>query len=80
MKTTISQAALLASAAMAFASADGLAADFYAGKTVELTIGANPGGGYDTYARITARHVVANIPGNPTIVPRNRPGRAAARR
>lgn len=74
MKTTISQAALLASAAMAFASADGLAADFYAGKTVELTIGANPGGGYDTYARITARHVVANIPGNPTIVPRNRPG------
>lgn len=39
-----------------------------------MTIGANPGGGYDGYARITARHVAKYIPGNPTIVPRNRPG------
>jgi tripartite-type tricarboxylate transporter receptor subunit TctC len=58
----------------ALAAPAAMAAEFYKGKNVELTIGANPGGGYDTYARITARHVAANIPGNPTMVPRNRPG------
>lgn len=64
---------LAAGAGVGVAGAAG-AADFYRGKDVELTIGANPGGGYDGYARATARHVAAHIPGNPTIVPRNRPG------
>jgi len=51
------------------------AADFYGGgKNVELTIGANPGGGYDSYARLTARYIADHIPGKPTIIPRNRPG------
>lgn len=50
------------------------AADFYKDKQVELTIGANPGGGYDGYARLTARYIVGHIPGKPTIIPRNRPG------
>ncbi|MCZ6446726.1 MAG: tripartite tricarboxylate transporter substrate-binding protein [Alphaproteobacteria bacterium] len=50
------------------------AAEFYKGKQVELTIGANPGGGYNAYARATARNVSQFIPGNPTIIPRNRGG------
>lgn len=50
------------------------AAEFYKGKQVELTIGANPGGGYNAYARATARNVAQFIPGNPTIIPRNRGG------
>jgi tripartite-type tricarboxylate transporter receptor subunit TctC len=50
------------------------AADFYKDKQVELTIGANPGGGYDSYARLTARYIVGHIPGKPKIIPRNRPG------
>ena len=63
--------ALLAAAAMASIAS---AASFYKDKQVEMSIGANPGGGYDSYARITARHVAKYIPGKPTIVPRNRPG------
>ncbi len=48
--------------------------EFYKGKTVELYIGYSVGGGYDTYARLLARHMGKHIPGNPTIVPQNMPG------
>lgn len=50
------------------------AASFYKGKNVSLIIGYRPGGGYDIYARLVARHYGAFIPGKPTIVPRNKPG------
>ncbi len=49
-------------------------ADFYRGKTVTLTVGYSAGGGYDTYARILARHMGRHIPGNPAIVVQNAPG------
>jgi tripartite-type tricarboxylate transporter receptor subunit TctC len=49
-------------------------ADFYAGKQVSLFIGYSAGGGYDTYARVLARHIGKHIPGNPTVVPQNMPG------
>ncbi|HXF53902.1 MAG TPA: tripartite tricarboxylate transporter substrate-binding protein [Hyphomicrobiaceae bacterium] len=57
------------------------AEEFYKGKTIELVIGYSPGGGYDTYARLIARHLGNHIPGKPSIVPKNMPGagsRAAA--
>lgn len=47
---------------------------FYKGKKVSLIIGYRPGGGYDIYARLVARHYGAFIPGKPTIVPQNKPG------
>lgn len=59
------------------ASATALAdpvADFYAGKTITLIISAGTGGGYDTNARLVARHLGKHIPGNPVIVPKNMPG------
>jgi hypothetical protein len=49
-------------------------ADFYTGKDVELYIGYKPGGGYDGYARLIARHMGKHIPGNPNVVPKNMPG------
>jgi tripartite-type tricarboxylate transporter receptor subunit TctC len=55
------------------ASADDVA-DFYRGKQVRLLIGYSAGGGYDTYARLLARHMGKHIPGKPTIVPQNMPG------
>lgn len=61
-------------ALVAVAAAPAMTAEFYRGKQVELTIGANPGGGYNAYARATARNVSQFIPGNPTIIPRNRGG------
>jgi tripartite-type tricarboxylate transporter receptor subunit TctC len=48
--------------------------DFYAGKTIRVTVGLAAGGGYDTYARIIARHMGKHIPGNPTFVVDNMEG------
>jgi tripartite-type tricarboxylate transporter receptor subunit TctC len=41
-----------------------------------VTIGSEPGGGYDAYGRLAARHLGRFLPGNPTVVPRNMPGAA----
>lgn len=46
----------------------------FRGKEISLHIGFGPGGGYDTYARLLARHWGRHIPGNPQVVPRNQPG------
>ena len=48
--------------------------DFYAGKNLQVVIGVSAGGGYDTWGRIVARHIVRKLPGNPTAVPQNMPG------
>src|SRR5258708_29702077 len=52
------------------ARADGVA-DFYRGKTINVLIGVNVGGGYDFEARLIARFMRAHIPGNPLLVPQN---------
>ena len=49
-------------------------ADFYRDKSIDLSIGFGPGGGFNSYARLLARHLGNFIPGNPTVVPRNMPG------
>jgi tripartite-type tricarboxylate transporter receptor subunit TctC len=48
--------------------------DFYRGKKLDMVIGYSPGGTYDLYARLVARHLGNYIPGRPLIVPRNMPG------
>ncbi|HSG95956.1 MAG TPA: tripartite tricarboxylate transporter substrate-binding protein, partial [Afifellaceae bacterium] len=48
--------------------------EFYKGKTVTVYVGYSPGGGYDTYARTIARHIGKHIPGEPTVIVKNRPG------
>ncbi len=55
------------------------AQDFFAGRSIELLVGAPPGGGYDIYGRAVARHLGRHIPGNPNIVPKNMPGAGSAR-
>jgi tripartite-type tricarboxylate transporter receptor subunit TctC len=47
---------------------------FYRGKTIRLIVGLAPGGGYDLYSRVIARHMGKHIPGNPTIIVENMPG------
>jgi tripartite-type tricarboxylate transporter receptor subunit TctC len=46
-------------------------ADFYRGKSINVYIGVNVGGGYDFEARLLARFMRAHIPGNPVLVPQN---------
>src|SRR5690349_24745078 len=66
---------LIAGLAMAsnIARADAVS-DFYSGRTLSLIIGFPPGGGYDTYIRVLARHYGRFIPGHPSVVPSNMPG------
>ena len=71
--------ALAATLAAAIIPAPVAAEDFYAGKSIDLLVGAPPGGGYDIYGRTVARHISRHIPGNPTIVPKNMPGAGSAR-
>jgi tripartite-type tricarboxylate transporter receptor subunit TctC len=54
------------------AAQDDVAA-FYRGKQVRLVVGTAPGGAYDLFARIVARHMAAHIPGQPTLVVQNLP-------
>src|SRR6202035_1705179 len=54
-------------------------ADFYKGRTITLVVGYGPSGGYDLFARMTARHLGRFIPGNPTIVVQNMPGAGSLR-
>lgn len=56
------------------AAAEDDVARFYAGRQINLYIGSTPGGGYDSYARLIARHWGDHIPGHPTIVPVNMAG------
>jgi tripartite-type tricarboxylate transporter receptor subunit TctC len=50
------------------------AQSFFEGKTVRIIVGLAPGGGFDTYARVIARHMGKQIPGNPTLVVENMAG------
>lgn len=50
------------------------AADFYAGKTIELIVSSGAGSGPDINARLVARHWGDHIPGKPAIVVKNMTG------
>jgi tripartite-type tricarboxylate transporter receptor subunit TctC len=70
--------AALALALPAGAKADAVT-DFYRGRTMTMIVGYTVGGGYDTYARVLARHLGKHIPGNPTVVVQNMPGAGSLR-
>jgi len=50
---------------------------FYRGKQVRIIVGFSPGGGYDQYGRLLARHISKHIPGAPNVVVQNMPGAAS---
>jgi tripartite-type tricarboxylate transporter receptor subunit TctC len=50
------------------------AQSFFEGKTVRVIVGLAPGGGFDTYARMIARHMGKHVPGNPTFIVENMAG------
>jgi len=64
---------------IAAAAAPAGAADFYAGRTIDLIVGNAPGGGFDIYGRAIAQHLGRHIPGNPTVIVKNMPGAGGAR-
>ena len=50
------------------------AQSFFEGKTVRIIVGLAPGGGFDTYARLIARHIGRHVPGNPAFIVENMTG------
>src|ERR1700761_2003057 len=72
-------AAMLALATAATSACADSVADFYRGRSVTLAIGYSAAGGYDTYARVLARHLGDHIPGRPTILPQNMEGAGSLR-
>ena len=71
MKAGISIIGLAVAAQFAIPAA--LADDFYAKRQVNMIVGSAPGGGYDLYARLVARHLPKFIEGTPNIVVQNLP-------
>jgi tripartite-type tricarboxylate transporter receptor subunit TctC len=70
----------LAGAALAIASAmPATAQNFYEGKTVNIVVGTEAGGGYDIYGRAVARHIGRHLPGKPTVIVQNMPGAGSAK-
>ncbi len=74
MKASAIVAALSGAAAMS-SSANAQGEDkFYAGRTITIVIGFGPGGTYDYYARLVARHIGKHIAGKPNVVAQQMPG------
>ncbi|MBM4299784.1 MAG: hypothetical protein FJ143_18735 [Deltaproteobacteria bacterium] len=46
----------------------------YRGKTLRVIVAFSPGGAYDTWARMIAKHLGKYIPGNPNLIVQNMPG------
>jgi tripartite-type tricarboxylate transporter receptor subunit TctC len=69
-----SPAAAKPAAATSSAKVDPSLASAFEGKTVTLIVGANPGGGYDTWSRTVARFMGKHLPGNPQMIVQNMDG------
>jgi tripartite-type tricarboxylate transporter receptor subunit TctC len=69
--------AVLVGASLLFASLAARAAEpdaSFKGQTVHLYIGFAPGGTYDYFGRLVARHIGGHLPGNPTVIAEQMPG------
>lgn len=65
---------VLCAIAVVATASDLRAEEFYKGKTITFVVGTAAGGGFDTYTRIIARHIVKKIPGNPNAIVNNMTG------
>jgi tripartite-type tricarboxylate transporter receptor subunit TctC len=74
MKSGTASLALLVAGFLSTPLAADPVEDFYRGKHLTMYVGSDAGGGYDTYARLVARHLGRFIPGNPDLVVQNMPG------
>src|SRR5204863_776854 len=54
-------------------------AEFFRGKTVNILVGVEAGGGYDLYARVLAQFLARHIPGQPNVIVQNMPGAGGLR-
>jgi tripartite-type tricarboxylate transporter receptor subunit TctC len=69
VRTTV--AAILGLVLASYASAQDTS---YKGAQITIAVASTAGGGYDSYARMLARHLGRHVPGNPTVVVTNMSG------
>jgi tripartite-type tricarboxylate transporter receptor subunit TctC len=63
----------------ALVSAAGMV-EHFSGKTITIIVGFSPGGGYDTFARLVAKHSARHFPGKPELIlVQNLPGSGGER-
>jgi len=67
-------AAMVAAVSVAGSSVALQAQDFFKDKTVRFIVGYSPGGSFDLYTRVIARHFPKHVPGNPTTIVENMTG------
>ncbi len=78
--TTMKHLLLASGAALVMVTAQGGAAEaqslekYFKNKKVSMYISSGAGGTYDAYGRIISRHLGRHIPGQPKVLPRNKPG------
>ena len=59
---------------MASAAQEDDVATFYRSHQLTFAIASTPGGGYDSYGRLVARHIVKHLPGHPSTIVTNMTG------
>lgn len=74
MRKKYVRSALLVFAALTPTLADAQVASAFKDAKLTITVASAPGGGYDAYARMIARHLGRYVPGNPSVVIKNLPG------
>ncbi len=53
--------------------------ELYRAKGLTIVVGYSPGGAYDVYARLLARHIGRQLPGNPNVIVQNMPSAGSLR-
>lgn len=69
----------LAALLLAGAASETQATDFYKDKQIAIIVGSAPGGGYDAYSRLLARHLDRHVAGNPAVIVQNMEGGGGVR-
>jgi len=64
----------LAMSTTVLAQTDKAVEEFFKGKTIRIVVSSEPGGSYDGYSRLIARHLGKFVPGQPQFVVQNMPG------
>jgi tripartite-type tricarboxylate transporter receptor subunit TctC len=67
-------AVMVAAGWLAGGTTASFAQEFYKDKAVRFIVGYSPGGSFDLYTRVIARHFSKHLPGNPTTVVENMTG------
>jgi len=73
-KTLILMTSLLLAAAAWAEQSEKELGQLFQSKPITIVVGSSPGGGYDTFARLVARHIGKFLPGNPSFIVNNVPG------